>query len=222
MPSPLKRARTNTGGRDSISEFTTERLSIYLRCLTVLEGQHVTKISSQGLASRFHLTSSQIRKDLACIGELGIRGVGYSVSDLKSQLTRTLGLDTVRPIVIFGAGNLGVALADHHGFNTSGFVVAALFDDDRGKQGQVTRSGIPIHPVERLREIVAAQCVEIGIIAVPPEAAHAVYDLLVAAGITAILNFSPVQLPPRPEVTVTSVDLRIQLESLSFALAQAK
>jgi len=218
MPSPLKERRASGAERDGVSEFTTERLSIYLRCLAQLEATGVTTVSSARLAECYHLNSAQIRKDLACIGELGIRGVGYRVSELREHLARTLGIDRTGPVIIFGAGNLGTALADHRGFNENGFSVVSLFDDDPEKTGRSTRNGIPIRPVEELRTIVALEKVEIGIIAVPASAAAVVCDLLAGAGIPAILNFAPVQLGPRKDVSIKSVDLRIDLESLSFAL----
>ena len=221
MPSPLKGRRTSGALRDGVSEFTTERLSIYLRCLTQLEQAGVATVSSAALAERFHLNSAQIRKDPACIGELGIRGVGYRVSELRDHLMRTLGIDVTRKMIIFGAGNLGVALADHRGFNVDGFEVVGLFDDDASKHGRTTRNGIPIHPVDRLRDVVTRERVEIGIIAVPPSAAQLVCDLLVDAGIPAILNFAPEQLRQREGVSIKSVDLRINLESLSFVLGNA-
>lgn len=222
MPSPLKERRTSGAARDGVSEFTTERLSIYLRCLAELEAAGVVTVSSAKLAERFHLNSAQIRKDLACLGELGIRGVGYNVSKLRCHLKQTLGIDRTRKVIIFGAGNLGVALADHQGFNVDGFEVVGLFDDDASKHGRATRNGIPIHPVDRLKHVVANDRVEIGIIAVPPSAAQAVCDLLVDAGIPAILNFSPIQLRQPDGVALTSVDLRINLESLAFALTSVR
>lgn len=218
MPSPLKERRSSGAERDGVSEFTTERLSIYLRCLAQLEATGLTTVSSARLAECYHLNSAQIRKDLACVGEFGIRGVGYRISELREHLARILGIDRTRPVVIFGAGNLGTALAGHRGFNEEGFAVVALFDDDPAKTGRATRNGIPIRPVEELRAIVSSEKVEIGIIAVPAAAAPAVFDLLANAGIPAILNFAPVQFGPRAGVSVKSVDLRIDLESLSFAL----
>ncbi|HEU4520383.1 MAG TPA: redox-sensing transcriptional repressor Rex, partial [Thermoanaerobaculia bacterium] len=106
--------------RETISELTTGRLSVYLRCLTYLESIQQETVSSGELAERFHLNSAQIRKDLACFGEFGTRGVGYNVARLKETLTRTLGLDRDRKVIIVGAGNLGMALADYRGFNSNG------------------------------------------------------------------------------------------------------
>src|SRR5512142_774714 len=88
-----------------VSELTTGRLSVYLRCLTYLESIGEKTVSSHELAERFHLNSAQIRKDLACFGEFGTRGVGYDVSRLRAHLVRELGIDRTRNAVIVGAGN---------------------------------------------------------------------------------------------------------------------
>lgn len=208
----------NGNDRDVISELTTGRLSVYLRCLTFLESQGEKTISSAQLASRFHLNSAQIRKDLACFGEFGTRGVGYDVSRLKQQLVQELGIDRTRNVVIIGAGNLGMALADYAGFNTNGFHIVALLDVDPGKVGRTSRQGIPVLPYEKLGELVRRNHVELAIIAVTAEAAQGVHDALVAAGLRAILNFAPVQMRLQEGVKVKSVDLRINLESLSFHL----
>jgi len=218
----MTRPRSEDNGRqrrkEGISDFTTERLSVYLRCLTILEASGVKTISSNRLADRFHLNSAQIRKDLACVGELGRRGVGYDVEALRQQLIETLGLDQLRRMIIFGAGNLGLALSDYPGFNTNGFVVTAVFDSDPSKHGRLTRGGIPIMPDTSLDQVAALGRIEIGIIAVPAAAAQSVYDRIAAAGIRAILNFAPVQLDQKVEVRTRSVDLRLTLESLSFSL----
>jgi len=204
--------------REAISELTTGRLSVYLRCLTFLESQGQKTVSSHELAERFHLNSAQIRKDLACFGEFGTRGVGYDVSRLKSNLVQTLGIDRTRNIVIVGAGNLGMALADYSGFNTNGFHIVALLDADPEKVGRNSRADIPVLPWDRRAELIRRNRIEIGIIAVPADSAQAVYEALADAGIQAVLNFAPVQIKMRDHVKVKSVDLRINLESLSFHL----
>jgi redox-sensing transcriptional repressor len=202
--------------RETISELTTGRLSVYLRCLTFLESQGQKTVSSHELAERFHLNSAQIRKDLACFGEFGTRGVGYDVSRLKEALVETLGIDRTRNIIIAGAGNLGMALADYAGFNANGFHIVAMLDADPAKVGRASRAGIAVMAWTNLPDIVRKNRVEIGIIAVPAEGAQTVHDAFADAGIRAILNFAPVQIRLRDGVKVKSVDLRINLESLSF------
>ena len=215
-------SRTANNDREVISELTTSRLSVYLRCLTYLESQGQKTVSSHELAEKFHLNSAQIRKDLACFGEFGTRGVGYDVSRLRAHLIETLGIDRTRNVLIVGAGNLGMALADYHGFNSNGFHLVAIVDTDPEKIGRSSRSGIPIMPWERLTDIVRRNHVDIGIVAVPAEGAQVVHDALADAGIHAILNFAPTQIKLRPDVKVRSVDLRINLESLSFHLKNAE
>ena len=217
-------ARQPTGKQsaEQVSELTTNRLSVYLRCLNVLDDTGVRTMSSQALAEKFHLNAAQIRKDLAYFGEFGVRGVGYYVRDLKRNLRQILGLDRKLPVAIMGAGNLGLALADYPGFRQEGFEIAALFDVLRDKVGQHSRSGVPIHDIHDLRKIVRRDGIRIAVIAVPAPAAQHVLTLVVAAGIKAVLNFSPGALQAPPEVKLKSVDLTVSLESLSFFLAQGE
>ncbi len=210
--------RPPTADREPISELTTGRLSVYLRCLTYLQSISLKTVSSHELAERFHLNSAQIRKDLACFGEFGTRGVGYDVARLKDNIVRTLGIDRSRNVVIVGAGNLGMALADYGGFNSNGFHIVALVDTDQERIGRTSRSGIVVLPASQLGAIIADNKVEIGIVAVNAENAQAVHDSLIETGVCAILNFAPVQLRLHSRVKVRSVDLRINLESLSYYL----
>jgi redox-sensing transcriptional repressor len=204
---------------DHVSELTTNRLSVYLRCLTELEAQGARTVSSQSLAEQFHLNAAQIRKDLAYFGEFGVRGVGYYVRDLKRHLRQILGLDRRLRVGIIGAGNLGLALADYQGFKQEGFEIAAMFDNQSGKVGQQSRTGVPIYDIADLRKFVKRDAVSIAVLAVPAASAQKVTDMVVAAGIKAILNFSPGTLQVPDDVKVKGVDLTVSLESLSFYLA---
>jgi redox-sensing transcriptional repressor len=210
--------RVRAGG-DQVSELTTARLSVYLRCLESLDASGVNTVSSQGLAQQFALNAAQIRKDLAHFGEFGIRGVGYYVKDLKRHLRQILGLDRSIKVVIIGAGNLGLALADYAGFRQDGFDVVALLDTARDKVGQYSRSGVPIRHARELERLVEREKVDIAVLSVPADAAQETVDAAVAAGIRAILNFSPGSLRVPPHVKLKSMDLTITFESLSFFLA---
>ncbi|SUZ94051.1 uncharacterized protein METZ01_LOCUS46905, partial [marine metagenome] len=204
-----------------ISEFTTNRLSVYLRCLDQLEASGVRAVSSKSLAEDFGLNAAQIRKDLAHFGELGVRGVGYYVKDLRRQLQHILGLDCGLTVAIMGAGNLGLALADYPGFKQEGFRVAALFDNLLEKVGTRSRNGIPIYDIRELKRVTKRENIAIAIIAVPIRSAQTVVDKVVLSGIKAILNFSPGSLRVPEDVKMKNVDLTVSLESLSFYLARA-
>jgi redox-sensing transcriptional repressor len=207
---------------EQVSELTTNRLSIYLRCLTELEAAGVETVSSQGLAEQFHLNAPQIRKDLAYFGEFGVRGVGYFVKDLRRHLRQILGLDRRLRVAIMGAGNLGLALADYPGFRQEGFEIVALFDVLNGKVGHLSKGGVAIHDIRQLKRIVRQERISIAVVAVPASAAQPVVNHVVAAGVKAVLNFSPGTLTVPPDVKLKSVDLTVSLESLSFFLARGE
>ena len=202
-----------------IPEMTVRRLSVYTRCLLQLEEDGVKTISSQALAERFGLNSAQVRKDLAYFGDFGVRGIGYYVSGLKAELQRILNLDREWQVALVGYGNLGSALFHYKGFARQGFRIAAIFDDDPAK---VTRSvdGVPILAMRDLPAEAKTRNLQIAIVAVPADAAQTVVDKLVAAGIKAILNFAPSRIKVARDVRLRNVDLSIELETLSFYLAQ--
>lgn len=205
--------------RDEISELTTNRLSLYVRFLNELDEKGVRTVSSTVLADRFGLNAALIRKDLAHFGDLGVRGVGYVVKDLRRELQVILGLDRKLAVAIMGAGNLGLALADYPGFRREGFRIVALFDTLREKVGQESRSGVRIYDIRELREVACREGITIAVIAVPAASAQQVVGTVVDAGIKAVLNFSPGALRVPSDVKLKSVDLTVSLESLSFYLA---
>jgi redox-sensing transcriptional repressor len=203
-----------------IPEMTIRRLSVYTRCLLQLEEDGVKTVSSQEMAERFNLNSAQVRKDLAYFGEFGVRGIGYYVSGLKAELQRILGLDRGWPVALVGFGNLGSALVHYRGFARQGFRIVAVFDEDPAKIGREV-NGVPILATADLGREVRARNVQIGIVAVPPEVAQSVVDQMVAAGIKAVLNFAPIRIRVPKDVRLKDVDLSIELETLSFYLANA-
>jgi redox-sensing transcriptional repressor len=218
--SPVKSSSPSRQSNEPVSELTTARLSVYLRSLEALEAAGVNTISSKDLADQFNLNAAQIRKDLAYFGEFGVRGVGYYVKDLRRHIREILGLNRQIKVIIMGAGNLGLALADYPGFRHDGFEIVALFDTAREKVGQYSRGGVVIRSLKDLERVVEREKVEIAAIAVPANAAQAVVDLVVESGVRAILNFSPGALRVPSGAKLKNVDLTVSLESLSFFLAR--
>lgn len=206
---------------DKISELTTSRLSVYLRCLNELAAEGQRTVSSEGLADRFHLNSAQIRKDLAYFGEFGVRGVGYYIENLRDDLTKILGLDQDHRVGIIGAGRLGAALADYYGFARSNFHVTALFDTDAEKIGNhVGDAKISVYDLNTLPQVVKREKIDVAVIAVPAQFAQSVLDVVVQAGIKAVLNFAPTPLKVSGDVKLKTVDLTISLEGLSYFLSK--
>ncbi len=204
---------------EKISELTTSRLSVYLRCLNQLAADGERTVSSEGLAKKFHLNSAQIRKDLAYFGEFGVRGVGYYVDELRDHLTKILGLDRPHNLTIVGAGRLGTALADYYRAAQSNFTVAAMFDADPAKIGTLVGK-VEVFDIKNFPEIAERYNIDVAVIAVPAEFAPAVLQQITVSGIKAIMNFAPVPLKAPENVKLKTVDLTISLEGLAYFLAQ--
>ncbi len=201
-----------------VSSSTVGRLSIYLRVLSELDAAAAT-VSSEELAARCGTTAAQVRKDLSFFGTFGKRGRGYSVEELIAALRSILGLERRYRVALVGAGRIGVALLGYQDFERQGFYIEAVFDADPTKVGQ--RWGTTtVRSDAELEAALAGESIDIVIMAVPAEAAQAVVERVVKAGVRAILNFAPTKLQVPDGVALKNVNMAVELEGLSFALAR--
>ena len=191
------------------------RLPGYLRALTSLARDGTASVSSEELAAAAGVSSAMLRKDLSHLGSYGVRGVGYDVERLASEITSVLGLTQDWPVAIVGMGNLGRALAAYRGFAERGFRVIALLDGDPRLVGEEVADQ-RVRPMEDLPRLVADDGLAIGVIATPPEGAQQACDDLVAAGVRSVLNFAPAVLAVPDGVVVRKVDLSTELQILAF------
>jgi redox-sensing transcriptional repressor len=173
------------------------------------------KVSSGQIADAVGVSDAQVRRDLAALGHLGQRGVGYDARELAAAIRTALGIDRDWRAVLVGVGNLGRALLKYRGFHAQGFEIVALFDCDPAIVGQEVE-GLRVEPVANLVERVVALNAELGVVTVPAESAHVVADAFCAGGIRGILNFAPVVLKLPRRIRLVTVDLAIQLEQLAF------
>ena len=201
-----------------VAESTVRRLSLYLRFLEEFEGQGVETVSSGALASRGGTTSAQVRKDLSFFGSFGKRGLGYPVPELANRLREILGLKQRYQVGMIGAGKIGSALVQYRGFKQRGFDIVAIFDSDPAKIGKQW-NGLTIQDIATLEAEFARRPLGMAVLVTPAEAAQPVTDRLVALGVKAVLNFAPVQLVVPDDVVVKTVNLALELETLSYALA---
>lgn len=205
--------------RPEIPRKTIYRLSIYLRCLQRLKSNAIRTVSSEALAKVAGVKPTQLRKDLTYFGQFGTRGLGYDVEQLAKMISDLLGTTSLQPVILVGVGNLGTALLSYRGFAQEGFEIVAAFDIDtaRKRNKEVAQ---PLYGMEKLPEFVSERRVKMAIMTVPVTAAQEVANILVGAGITGILNFSPIVLQVPEEVMVNNVNLAIELENLSYFIQE--
>lgn len=200
-----------------IPDIVIGRLPVYLRTLHLLAdtGRDVT--SSQELGEHLGISSAQIRKDLSHFGEFGKQGTGYNITFLCNQLQKILNVDRVWPIVLVGAGSLGNAIANYAGFESRGFRIVAIFDEDNTKIG-LEMGPVFVDDFANLKERVTETSAQISVIAVPTHAAQRVADQLIEAGLTSILCYAPITLTVPPHVRVEYIDPVIHFQHMTYYL----
>jgi redox-sensing transcriptional repressor len=199
-----------------VSESTVTRLSLYLRVLGEASAEGIETLASEELASRCGASAAQVRKDLSLFGAFGKRGKGYDVSELVAELKRILGLERRWRVALVGAGKIGAALLAYQDFRRQGFDIVAVHDTDPAKVGAVW-NGVTVQADGELEETLG-KGIDIVIVAVPAASAQAVVDRVTAGGVQAILNFAPTKLRVPAEVSLKTVNMAMELESLSYAL----
>lgn len=206
---------TAAAARRGIPDATVARLPGYLRALTTLSRGSVGSVSSDRLAAVAGVSPTKLRKDLSHLGSYGVRGVGYDVERLATEISSSLGLTQDWPVAIVGMGNLGRALAAYRGFAERGFRVIALLDGDSSVVDELV-AGQRVRAMEDLPDLVDRHGLAIGVIATPEHGAQNACDALVQAGVRSVLNFAPAVLSVPDGVVVRKVDLSTELQILAF------
>ena len=203
-----------------IADETVRRLPVYLRGLLSLSEQKQANISSRNLADLLGVNPWQIRKDFSYFGAFGTAGVGYNIKKLTKQIRKILKLDVVRKAALVGVGNLGSAILAYPGFGVYGFDIAAAFDVNHQKIGRKV-ANVTIEDVSNLRTLKKRK-INLGIIAVPRDAAQQTANTLVKAGIKGILNFSPSYITAPRKVKVVTIDIAMDLARLPYYMPASK
>ena len=200
-----------------VPDIVIGRLPIYLRALNHLlnAGQEFT--SSQELGQILGIGSAQIRKDLSHFGEFGKQGTGYEISYLGEQISKILHADRDWSVALVGFGDLGQAIAHYGGFKAKGFHIDVVFDNDPEKIGQSSNNGV-VHPIKDMVSVIKSQRIRVAIVAVPAAGAQDVAELLVQAGVHAILNYAPITLNVPDHVRVQYIDPVVHLQRMTYYL----
>jgi redox-sensing transcriptional repressor len=203
--------------RTEIPDIVIGRLPIYLRALARLEQEGHEITSSHELGKRLGISSAQIRKDLSHFGEFGKQGTGYTVATLSAELQRILKVEREWQVALVGVGDLGRALAHYGGFAHRGFRITHLFDSDIAKIGK-NIDGLEIQSMSGMGEVIQQARLKVAMIATPADAAQEVTDLLVSAGIRAILNYAPIVVKVPDRVRIQYIDPVIHLQRMAYYL----
>lgn len=203
-----------------IPDIVIRRLPIYVRTLRELEASDDETVSSDELAEQIGVTAAQIRRDLSYFGKFGKQGKGYEVATLVNEILQILNLDRQWDVALCGYGHLGQAIAAYKGFEPSSFRIAAIFDRDPERVGQMSAVDVCVRPDTEITETVRAMGIRMGIVAVPVPAAQDVADALVAGGVTAILNYAPVILKTPEGVWMREIDPISAMQSMTYYLVE--
>jgi len=204
-----------------VSASVTRRLPRYYRYLSALEKQGAERISSKEFANLINLTASQIRQDLNCFGGFGQQGYGYNVSALRGEIGRILALDNKIPAILLGAGNLGLAIANHMDFEQHGLTLIGIFDKSPGLTGKRIRDW-HIRAIDELQNFCGEYKPKIAALCIPAEGAVEVADDLVKWGVTGFWNFSQcdLSLSEKDKAVVENVHLGDSLMTLRYYVNQ--
>src|SRR6266540_6744201 len=174
---------------DRLSLGVAARLSRYLQVLIQARKMGKDTIASQELAQYTHINSTQIRRDLSGFGKFGKRGVGYRIDSLVTEIRKILRTSGQHNIALFGAGNLGQAIASSDIFADHGFQIVAIFDVDPGRIDKKV-GNLVVRPYDSMRDVIEEEDIVVGVLAVPAAAAQRAADDLVEAGVRIIFNYS--------------------------------
>jgi redox-sensing transcriptional repressor len=214
------RGRKRKKKKKEMAKGLVERLSTYLNCLVEFKEEGYKYITSQELGDCVGVNPAEVRRDLGNFGAFGKKGVGYPIDVLISTIKEALGAVEKQKVALVGAGNLGTAIVEYEGLKKHGFYIDAVFDADPKKIGRKI-NGIEIKDVRKLKNIIKRRKIQIGIIAVPENAAQKVADMLVEAGVKVIINYAPIFINVPKGVKVHNTNPAVELLHTLYFLSRA-
>jgi redox-sensing transcriptional repressor len=195
-----------------------ERLMRYHRFLTESRARSAPPtVTSAEIAAALDIDPTQVRKDLGAIGLRGTGRVGFDASDVVHRIREFLAFDRTHLAILVGAGHLGGALMAYTGFARYGLRIVAAFDSDDAKAGQEI-AGCTVRNMRGMRAFIQRHRIRLAVLTTPASASQKVADRLVAAGVTAIWNFSPIRLAVPHGVFVRNEHISLGLSELAFHL----
>ena len=200
-----------------ISILLYNRLLSYLRLMKQLPENSPDNISSTMISAALGIHDVQVRKDLALVSDGGKPKIGYITDDLIADLEHFLGHDNYTEAVLVGAGNLGRAFLSYENFKQYGLKIVAAFDNAVELVG-TTINDVQVLDSAKITNMCERLNVHIGIITAPAFCAQEACDQLIAGGVRAIWNFSPINLSVPRHIIVKNEDMAASLAVLTRQL----
>jgi redox-sensing transcriptional repressor len=190
-------------------------MSLYRRLLISLRDSGSAHIYSHQLARLAVVSAAQVRRDMMAIGYSGSPNRGYEIEKCIESIGNFLDAPTRQDVALVGLGNLGRAVLSYFSGRRPRLAIVAAFDKNPAKV-DVTIEDCHCFHVDRMAEVIADLGIEIAIVTVPAEAAQAVADTLVAAGVKSLISFAPVRLQLPDDIFVEDVDIAAAVESAAY------
>lgn len=204
---------------DAIPILTLKRLPRYLELLQKYQREGALSVSATKIADATQVHMTQVRKDLAYTGVVGVPKVGHRVDTLIQAIQDCLNWNDASSCFLVGVGNLGRALMGYQELSLKGIKIIAAFDNDPSLANTELHD-IRIFPISKFENLLSRMHVHIGILTVPSDSAQATAEMMVAGGIIAIWNFTPIELKVPADIIVENVDMSASLAVLSRRVAE--
>jgi redox-sensing transcriptional repressor len=195
-----------------LPEPTISRLPIYQRIAREGSRRGFEQIDSSTLGRLAGVAPATVRRDLSSLGPMGTRGAGYDIDQLVARIDEVLGHDYRYDVILVGAGNLGRALLNSPNFLITGARLVGIYDKDPAVVGTDV-AGLTVGDIDG-----PLMPATLAVLCVPPDAAQAAADRLIACDVHAILNFAPQVIAHPIGVAVRYVDFSIEMQILAYHL----
>ena len=171
-------------------------------------------VYSYNLGRETGVSPEQVRKDFSQFGIKGRKKGGYNINELLITIREIFRKDELQKVIVVGAGNIGNAILQYKGFQKNMIEIVAAFDIDPTKYKK--KQAIPVYSLDKLPRICIEQKIKTAILTVPERVAQDVTNMLIEAGITGILSFVPSVLKVPSHITINSLCIGHELESLIY------
>jgi redox-sensing transcriptional repressor len=194
------------------------RLLTYKGILLRFKSMGFIRVFSDNIAEALDISSSLVRKDFGIFGISGNQKGGYHIDNILGKINGILGTNEMQKVILVGCGRIGQALLHYKGFENDGISIIAGFDTDPSVLTE--RAELPVYAIDKIRDFVKKQKINIAIMAVPELMALPTFEILKEAGIKGILNFTPAKIKNSPGIIINHMNIGHELANLIYFVNQ--